>query len=147
MKYLFVGLGMLLLTGCTIEMGDNPPPTGLILDEDFFYCRIMPEVIIAQTCASGASGDTGGCHSSRSVRLDPMAETDTPPVCDADVLVGAPPASYRDNLGNLRFTISVDPLSSGFYRRPVELDPHPREIFPEGSPEAELIAAWITDGI
>jgi hypothetical protein len=115
-----------------------------MLDEDFFYCRIQPEVLTAQSCASGAAGEGGGCHSARSaLRLDPMAESDAPPACDGDFLVGTPPQSYRDNFQAVQFTVQSDPLSSPFYRRPIGLDSHPRVIFPDTSPEADLIIQWI----
>ena len=38
----------------------------LALDEDFFYCRIEPEVIQKYGCASGSTGERGQCHDSRS---------------------------------------------------------------------------------
>jgi hypothetical protein len=115
-----------------------------MLDEDFFYCRVQPEVITLQTCASGSAMDGGGCHASRSaLRLDPAAETDPPPACDGDFLVGTPPASYRGNFQAVQFTVQADPLSSAFYRRPIGLDSHPRVIFPDTSPEANVIIEWI----
>ena len=120
------------------------PGAPLMIDEDFFYCRIQPEVIIAQSCASGIAGEGGGCHAARSaLRLSAAAETDPPPACDGDSLVGAVPPSYRSNFLNVQFTVRSDPLSSSFYRRPVLLDPHPREMFAEGSIEADLIYEWI----
>jgi hypothetical protein len=147
-QYLFSCFTVLVALGCgTVDPGDNFVSPSLMLDEDFFYCRIQPEVISAQTCASGAAGEAGDCHSARSaLRLDPMGETDAPPACDGDFLVGAPPPSYRDNFQSVQFTVQTDPLSSPFYRRPVGLDSHPRQIFPEGSPEADLIIEWIGAG-
>jgi len=118
-----------------------------MLDEDFFYCRIQPEVINAHTCASGAAGEAGSCHSARSaLRLEVAAETDAPPACDGDILIGTEPASYRENFQAVQFTVQTDPLSSPFYRRPVGLDSHPRVMFAEGTPEAELIIEWIGGG-
>lgn len=116
-----------------------------MIDEDFFYCRIQPEIIAAQSCASGGSGEGGMCHSARSaLRLDPMGETDPRPACDGDLLVGDPPPSYVANFERVRFTVRADPFSSPFYRRPVGLDSHPREIFAPASAEADLIVMWLT---
>jgi len=141
---------LILLSGCwTVDPGDNFVPPDLSLDEDFFYCRIQPEVIAAQGCASGMAGEAGECHSARSaLRLDPAGETDASPACDGNSLAAGAtvPQSYMDNFQNVQFTVQADPLSSSFYRRPVGLDSHPRQIFPEGSPEAGLIVEWISMG-
>ena len=45
------GLAGVLLGGCgTVELGDNIVPPDLMLDEDFFYCRVQPEVVPPQGC-------------------------------------------------------------------------------------------------
>jgi hypothetical protein len=131
----------------TIDRGDNIVPPDLALDEDFFYCRIQPEVVTVQTCASGGAGEGGDCHDSRSaLRLSPQAEVDPPPTCDGNTVTGGVPQSYMDNYVAAQATVQSDPLSSAFYRRPTGLDGHPRVIFPEGSAEANLIVEWITSG-
>ncbi len=134
--------------GCgTVELGDNFVPPDPMIDEDFFYCRIQPEIINAYGCASGLAGENGSCHSARSaLRLEPAAETAPPPECDGDALIGMPPDSWQRNLEAVRFTVRSDPTSSPFWRRPLGLDSHPRVIFPEGSPESDLIIAWILSG-
>jgi len=140
---------LVALAGCrTIDLGDNFVSPEVMLDEDFFYCRVQPEVVSAQSCASGAAGEGGECHSSRSaLRLDPMAESVAPPACDAeDMLVGPPPAPYQTNLEALRRAVQSDPLASPIYRRPLALDSHPRQIFDASSPEADLIVEWILMG-
>ena len=139
---------LLALSGCrTVALGDNFIPPDLMLDEDFFFCRIQPEVISPQGCASGGSGEAGQCHSSRSaLRLSSMAEADPAPSCDGDVLVGSPPLSYEANLNAIRTAVQSDPLSSPLYRRPLALDSHPRQIFDSSSPEADLISQWILMG-
>lgn len=136
--------GLLVSSGCTtVDLGDNFIPPDLMLDEDFFFCRIQPEVLSANTCASGGAGEGGMCHSSQSaLRLDVMAEMESV-ACDGDVLVGVPPASYERNLDAIRFTVQNDSLSSPLYRRPTGLDSHPRTIFATGSVEADLIDQWI----
>ena len=136
------------LSSCTtLDLGDNVPPPELNLDEDFFYCRIQPEVLSAQTCASGAAGEMGACHSARSaLRLSVAAESEPPPPCQGDMLVGPVPMSYQANFTAVQFTVQADPLSSPLYRRPINLDSHPRQIFAADSPEAILIRDWITAG-
>lgn len=130
-----------------MDPGDNFVPPDLSIDEDFFFCRIQPEVITQHSCASGAAGEGGSCHSAASaLRLDPMAERESVR-CEGDVPVGPVPASYEANLDAVRVTVRSDPLSSPFYRRPIGLDSHPREIFPSDSPEAMLIIEWIGSGM
>jgi len=142
-------LGLLLFgASCaTIDPGDNFVAPDLVIDEGFFYCRIQPEVVATLRCGSGISGESGSCHTSRSaLRLDPLGETDLPPECDGDSPSGAIPESYRRNLDAVRFTVQSDPLSSPFYRRPLQLDSHPRKMFEEGSPEEMLVFEWLTSG-
>jgi hypothetical protein len=105
------------VAGCgTIDTGGNFIPPDLTLDEDFFFCRVMPEVIAAQGCAGGGAGEAGECHSDRSaLRLDPAAETDPPPSCMGDVVTGTVPASYQANLSAIRFTVQSDPTSEGIW--------------------------------
>lgn len=137
-----------LLLGCgTIDLGDNIVPPDLQLDEDFFYCRIQPEVLTAKSCASGAAGEEGGCHADRSsLRL--VATTDPPPICTPEGVIegGDLSADYIANFEAVRFTVQSDPLSSPFYRRPTGMDSHPRIIFTEDDPCAALIVDWIQRG-
>jgi hypothetical protein len=87
------------------------------------------------------------CHSSMSaLRLSPMAETDAPPACMDGRATGGIPASYMQNYMAVQLSVQNDALSSPFYRRPVGLDSHPRQIFAEGSAEADLIVQWIAMG-
>jgi hypothetical protein len=142
-------LALVGIPGCTtVDLGDNFVTPNVQLDEDFFFCRIQPEVLTAKRCASGESDEAGSCHSSRSaLRLAMDAEDDEPPTCDADGRVtGTVPASYEMNLSAVRFTILSDPTASPLYRRPTGLDSHPRTIFEEGSPEADLLVEWIAGG-
>ncbi|MEM9191005.1 MAG: hypothetical protein AAGF12_17600 [Myxococcota bacterium] len=147
--FILLALPSMLLTGscATVELGDNPPPPELQLDEDFFYCRIQPEVLTAQSCASGGPGEDGSCHSARSaLRLSVAAETDPPPTCQGDRAVGPVPASYIANFAAIQFTVQADPLSSALFRRPINLDSHPRQIYAVDSVESTLVRDWITAG-
>lgn len=129
----------------TVDLGDNFVAPDPMVDEDFFYCRIQPEVINATSCASGMGGES--CHSSTSAMvLSAQAETDPAPACDGNVLLGVPPDSWQQNLEAVRFSVRNDPFSSPFYLRPIGMMSHPRIIFMEGSPEADLIVEWLLLG-
>ena len=135
------------LAGCgTIDLGDDIVPPNLQLDEDFFYCEIQPNVLTAKGCATGMAGEDGSCHADRSA-LRLVATTDPPPMCEDGVVVGGSlSADYIANFEAVRFTVQSDPLSSPFYRRPTGLDSHPRVIYPEDDPCADLVVQWITQG-
>jgi hypothetical protein len=137
-----------LVAGCgTIDPGDNFIPPDRNLDEDFFFCEIQPIVIAGNSCASGEAGEAGDCHSSRSaLRLSADAELAVPPDCVDGMPVTPVPQAYEDNLESIRFTVQADPLSSPLYRRPLQLDSHPRQIFAPGSEDANLIVEWIGSG-
>lgn len=147
-RALLVCLSGALSCGVT-DLGDNIVPPDLQLDEDFFYCRIQPEVLSAaggrDGCAGGGPSEGGMCHTARSsLRL---TELDAAQIsCDAGVPVGALPVEATTNLEAVRFTVQSDPLSSPLYRRPTGLDSHPRVLFDEASPEAALIVEWINGG-
>lgn len=133
--------------GCGIvDLGDDIVPPDLQLDEDFFHCEIQPNVLTAKSCAGGLAGEEGSCHAERSaLRLVPTM--DPPPTCEDGVIVGG--SISADSIANfeaVRFTVQSDPLSSPFYRRPIGLDSHPRAVFPEDDPAAELIVQWISGG-
>jgi hypothetical protein len=141
-------LGVVATLACgTVDPGDNFVRPDARVDESFFYCRIQPEVISAQSCASGAEGEGGSCHADRSAMfLDPMAESAPVPECEGDRPVGDVPPSYERNFQAVQLRVGAEPASSPVYRRAVGLDSHPRVIFDEGSPEAMLLAEWITMG-
>ncbi len=129
----------------TVDLGDNFVAPDPMVDEDFFYCRIQPEVINATGCASGMGGES--CHSSTSAMvLQAAAETDPAPACDGNTLIGVPPDSWQQNLEAVRFTVRADPFSSPFLLRPTGMMSHPRIIFADGSTEANLIVEWLLLG-
>ena len=126
----------------TIDLGDDFVAPELQLDDEFFFCRVQPEVLTAHSCARGLMSDAGGCHDSRSsLRL---VATDAPAPCDAGGRVmGGIPDAYRANLEAARFSVQADPFSSPLYLRPLNRASHPRAIFDENDQAARLIAEWI----
>ena len=144
-----LGVGLFAPACGTVDLGDNIVPPSVRLDEDFFYCRIQPDVIVGRGCATGMAGDTGGCHLTQSALLLEDASGAARPDCDADGALSpgaVVPDVYMRNLTRIRFTVASDPESSPFYRRPLQMDSHPRAIFVLGSPEELLIAEWIGRG-
>src|SRR6185436_9237247 len=81
----------------TIEPGGNPQIAQVVYDEDFFYCQVLPNVLMAQSCGSGdpAQDPAGGCHASAtSFRLVPVS---TPPTCSGNRRTDDLPAGAADN--------------------------------------------------
>ncbi len=136
--------------GCgVVDLGDNPSPPSNQLDEDYFFCQVMPNVIVPQSCAPGVAGDGGACHLTQSALFLEDASGIAPPGCDENdrLLPGeVAPDVYQRNLTRVRFTVASDPMSSPFYRRPLQLDSHPRMIFAIDSPEEVILRTWITGG-
>jgi hypothetical protein len=129
----------------TVELGDNFVAPDLALDEDFFYCRIQPEVLQKNSCAKGGSGEGGMCHDSKSALR--LLDADEPAPCDkGGMVVGNVPDSYEANFDAVRFFVQTDPLTSPLYLRPLRQASHPRRIFDDSDPEAKLIVDWISAG-
>jgi hypothetical protein len=128
----------------TVDLGDNPEPPDIEVDEDYFHCEIQPKVLTEFRCATGAAGDGGGCHTERSALK--LVEVPAAARCRDGRVIGAAPDESLTNLERVRITIGVDADSSPFYRRPVGLDSHPRQIFDESSEAAVSIRRWLDQG-
>ncbi len=129
----------------TVELGDNFVAPDLALDEDFFFCRIQPEVLRMHGCAAGQTGEAGRCHDSASALrlIDTPAEAE----CDDEGRVtGELPDDLVSNFEAARFFVQSDPLTSPLYLRPLRMASHPRRIFDEDDEAAELIVEWISQG-
>jgi hypothetical protein len=127
----------------SVELGDDFVAPDLQLDDDFFLCRIQPEVLTRHSCATGATGESGSCHDSRSALR--LVDTDAASPCDGDGrVVGAIPDAYARNLRAVPFSVQSDPLTSPLYLRPLGRASHPRTIFDEGDAAADLIIRWIS---
>lgn len=51
--------------------------------------------------------------------------------------------SWERNFENVRFTLRSDAYSSPFLLRPIGVMSHRPTVFPDGSPEADLIVEWL----
>ena len=80
------------------------------------------------------------------MRLSIAGESDPPPACDGNMLLGVPPDSYVRNFEAVRIFVQSDALSSPFYTHPVRIDSHPLTVFPEDDPAALLIIEWLNAG-
>ena len=129
----------------SVDLGDDFVAPELQLDEDLFYCRIQPEVLTKYSCATGATGEQGGCHDTRSALR--LIATDARPPCNGDgVVIDEVPDAYVANLDAVRFSVQSDPLTSPLYLRPLNRTSHPRALFGEDDPAAALIVQWIAAG-
>ena len=126
-----------------VALGDDFVAPEAQLSEDFFFCRIQPEVLTKYSCATGESSDSGGCHSTRSALR--LLDTDEPAPCDDEgAVIDAVPEAYQQNLDAVRFSVQSDPLTSPLYLRPLNRASHPRQIFDADDPAADLIVEWIS---
>ncbi|HMI87381.1 MAG TPA: hypothetical protein VK550_25005 [Polyangiaceae bacterium] len=137
-------LGAVALAGAcsTIEPGGNPQIAQVVYDEDYFYCQVLPNVLMAQSCGTGdPSQDTGGgCHASAtSFKLVPVS---TPPPCSGNRRTGDLPAGAADNYTAAQAEMTQDPLTTPLLTHPTKKTSHPRQIFDENSSEADIIRQW-----
>jgi hypothetical protein len=136
-------LAIALPGGCTtIDPGGNPQIAQVVYDEDYFYCQVLPNVLMAQSCGSGdPNQDTaGGCHATAtSFKLVPVS---TPPACSGNRRSGDLPAGAADNYIAAQAEMTQDPETAPLLTRPTRKTSHPRQIFDERSPEAEIIRQW-----
>lgn len=152
-RFLSIAVVLLLVcSGCvstedngivgSVELGDDFVAPDPQLDEAFYFCRIQPEVLTKYSCATGKSGEGGGCHDSQSALH--LVATKAAAPCDGDgVVVGNIPDAYAANLEAVRYSVQSDPLTSPLYLRPLNRASHPRAIFAAGDPAAKLILDWI----
>jgi hypothetical protein len=141
----------LLVIGCgTVDPGPQFQVAEVVFDQNFYYCKVEP-MLLAQNCSAGdpAKGDSG-CHGSvTSFRFQgttpqgaPLAPTD----CGGGIVPapGSVSSQSRDNWGAASLKMRINPDQAPLLLRPTNKQPHPREIFPDKSPEANLIRQWAT---
>lgn len=143
---------LVVLTGCeTIEPGPDFQQAEVVFDENFYYCRVEP-VLFNSGCGPGdpAQGDAmNGCHFNvTTFRLTDYRAGGTPLVaesCGNGIIPGAtPPVGAQANYQSAQLSMRRDPDTAPLFLRPTEMAEHPRQIFPPGTPEADVIREWAT---
>jgi hypothetical protein len=136
------------LVPTSVDPGADFVQEDVIFDDEFYYCRVEP-VLFQQGCGSGVSGTdpANGCHFSvTKFRLTdympPVSESCTP----AGLLpAGAPvPVAAKQNYTAAQARMKRDPSLAALLQRPTGKAQHPREIFAEDSPEADVLRQWAT---
>ena len=132
--------------GCsTVEPGGDPQIAQVVYDEDFFYCVVLPQVLVAQSCSSGEPGKdmSGGCHASAtSFRVLPMQPSDMVE-CDANGKVtGTISQIASSNYVAAQSEMNPNADSAPLLIHPTQKATHPRQIFDTNSTEAGIIREW-----
>ena len=132
-----------LVAGCnTVDLGDNFTQGEVAVNDDFFYCRVQPEVISAFSCSEGAAGEGGQCHGDMSAMR--LRTIPTLVACDVDgVVSGTISPEERTNFEASRAQVSGTSSNSPLLLRPIGLQSHPRVIFAPGDPPADILRMWI----
>ena len=111
-------------------------------EQAYFYCEVEP-MLFDQGCGPGKSGTDppAGCHfNNTAFRL-----SDHMPIpCkngEPQALIGT---EAQNNYRVASTEMSPDPSLSQLLRRPTKQAAHPREIFDDKSPQADLIRTWGT---
>jgi hypothetical protein len=132
----------------TVDPGEDYSVPDVIFDEGFFYCHVEP-MIFAQSCGAGnGSGESSGsCHhtqtSFRVVDYEPLVADG----CSGDVVASGVsiPSQAKQNYQRAQAKMNRNVNSAALYTKPTGRANHPRVIFDEDSPEADLIREWATN--
>jgi hypothetical protein len=103
---------------------------------------VEPSVLIGQSCSGGdpARGESAsGCHAA--VTSFTLRATTAVP-CNGLVPAAAIPAGSRDNFAASQSEMALDVTTAPMLTRPTQQTAHPRAIFADDSPEAEVIRQW-----
>lgn len=159
-------LALGLLVTCVASCGEegllpttvNPGPDfvqeDVIFDEEFYYCRVEPELFALRdpatqtSCGAGKAGmdAANGCHFSvtkfRLTEYMPKV-SDT---CQGDALgpTSVVPVAAQQNYAAAQARMKRDPKLAQLLQRPLGKAQHPRQIFAENSAEAAVISQWAT---
>lgn len=131
----------------TVDPGADFVQEDVVFDDVFFYCRVEP-MLFAQGCGSGTAGKdpASGCHYS----VTKFRLTDYMPrvsdSCTGGMLnPGTPvPTAAQQNYTAAQARMKRDPKLAPLLLRPTAQATHPRKIFDENSPEADVIRQWAT---
>ena len=132
-----------MVTACsTIEPGGNPQIAQVVYDEDYFYCQVLPNVLVAHSCGAGDPNQdsAGGCHASAtSFKLVPVSGSVE---CAGDRRTGSLPGGAADNYVAAQAQMTQDPETTPLLTHPTKKTSHPRQIFDERSAEADIVRQW-----
>jgi len=123
-----------------VDPGEDFQFTGVVYDQNFFYCKVEP-MLFEQKCAPGdpSQDPAGGCHSG--VTGFKLTEHDPVP-CSGNVPNGPVPQAARNNFDAAARKMSPDPDQAELLRRPTKQSAHPRKIFDADSDAADVIRDW-----
>jgi len=136
-----------LAGGCaTVDPGPQfvVPPENF--NEDFFFCVVEPQFLVAKRCGAGDPGDGNRCHFNPSA-VSGMPLKDHPAVtCDAaghptDRSQVSTGSAARANFTAASLEMSRDALTAPILVRPEGAN-HPRAIFMKGDPVETVIKDW-----
>lgn len=132
----------------TIDPGADFVQEDVVFDDVFFYCKVEP-ILFAQSCGPGESGkDTAnGCHYSvTKFRLTDYGPPRLADACKGGVLPPgtAVPTAAQQNYTAAQARMKRDPKLAPLLLRPTAQATHPRKIFDENSPDADVIRQWAT---
>jgi len=151
-------LALLMCCGCTnvdttVDPGANFSIPNVSFDQDYFYCHVEPELVVAKRCGPGdpAVDSPNSCHFTASA-VSGMALQDHSPV---DCGGGDHPVSLSQvgtggaaqaNFEAVSLEMSKNYLSAPVYVRPSGSGGvlyHPRQIFAPDDPAVNaLLATW-----
>jgi len=131
----------------TVDPGEDFSVADVIFDANFFYCRVEP-MIFEQGCGAGnGSGESSAsCHhtqtSFRVVDYSPLFADN----CEGGVVPvsGSPPGEAQQNYQRAQAKMNRDPGKALLLIKPTGVATHPRTVFDNDSPEADLIREWAT---
>jgi hypothetical protein len=139
-------LAVMAASGCsTVEPGGNPQIAQVVYDDEFFYCQVQPNVLVAKSCATGdpAMDTSGGCHASAtSFRVLPLGANDMV-TCDASgKRTGNVSQVAGSNYGAAQAEMTPNAETAPLFTHPTQKTSHPRQIFDPASTEADIIREW-----
>lgn len=149
---------VLLSAGCgdhgllptSVDPGSDFVQEDITFDDEFYYCRVEP-VLFAQGCGSGSGDDPpSGCHFSvTKFRLtDYMPRVESSCNESGALMPGAAkPIAAQQNYAAAQARMKRDPNLAPLLQRPLGTAQHPRQIFEENSPEADVIRQWATQSV
>jgi hypothetical protein len=132
----------------TVDPGADFVQEDVIFDDQFFYCRVEP-VLFEKGCGPGVAGTdpANGCHFSvTKFRLTDYPEPRVSTTCQGDALGpgSVVPQAAQQNYTAAQARMKRDPNLAQLLQRPIGKAQHPRKIFAENDPAADVIRQWAT---